>query len=110
MEKVKIKIIRIMKYPIIIFSILVGIVMLFKIFLVLKYKRIENNLKNDLIQNSILLFGAIIMTWFPIISKPKSDRLISLKKVINLLTYTFYIVAILLAIVIAIMIYNIRQS
>ena len=93
---------------IVVFSILTGATMLMKIFLSLKFLNIKNQPRNFIVL-FLMSLASIFMIWFPFLFDAENERLIHLKKKINLLTYIFYTLFFLLMIVVFLQIQNIRN-
>ena len=94
---------------IITFSILTAIAMLTKIFLSSKFLAIKNRPQN-FIGSFLILMVSTIMIWVPFLFDTDSERLLRLKKKINLLTIIFYVLVLLLAVIVFLQIQSIRNG
>lgn len=91
------------------FSILTGVAMLTKIFLSTKFLALKNRPLN-FIGSFLILIVSTIMIWVPFLFDTDSEKLLRLKKKINLLTIIFYILVILLAVIVFVQIQGIRNG
>ncbi len=94
---------------IITFSILTGIAMLTKIFLSSKFLAIKNGPQN-FIGSFLILILSTIMIWVPFMFDTDSEKLLRLKKKINLLTIIFYVLVVVLAVIVFLQIQSIRNG
>src|SRR5690606_18248726 len=92
------------------FSILLGIIIITKIILTMKYGHLKERNTKNIIENFLLFLGAIFLMWFPLSYNGEDTQLIKLKKNINIVTYILYGLVIIFGIIIFIQIYDIRNG
>src|SRR5690606_10101893 len=95
---------------IIIFSILLGIIILTKVILGMKFRILKEQSPRNSIEYFILYFISIILMWIPVTYNGIDIKLKRLKTKINIVTYILYGLVIVLATVIYIQIYRIRNN
>ena len=88
-------------------SILLGVIIITKIILIMKYGDLKDK---NIIEKFLLFLEAIFLIWFPFNYDAEDIQLIKLKKSINIITYILYCLVIALGITILIQIYKIRNG
>ena len=99
-------------YPtlITVFSILTGIILLTKIFLGLRFLKLKNKAPRNVFSSFILLLISTLLVWLPYSYSGGEQTMINYKKKINLVTYIFYGLVIILFTIIFYHIYNLRNG
>lgn len=95
---------------IIMLSIALGIVILLKITMGVRYRILKERKPKNIIEYFVLYFVSLMLMWFPIMDSGNNVKQNSLKSKINIVTYILYGLVVALGIVVYLQIYRIRNA